>query len=356
MVENSSATAAMPQSSEPNPAVMAQNLRPVSAMAQMSQPTNSTSSQTAKFNATLAEKFRAAAADLNKRLAAQRQAISNLPYSTYHMDNELTSLTQTVVQNIDLTLQKIATLQRLHQEKERLVAYYGRGAVTLSVSNEMRSADYKIQEGYIALSKLIQTANDSIVRFNHSPAAQVGHLLKIVTVKREELNTRLDFLKNHKFMSGARQTSSGSNVQSSLRTPAQHVPSSGGQAVRSHQTVHRSDNSTASNSSQGFRGVVGERAAFSHPHAVVGHTPPTRRDVVPHSNEVIRSLLVTQGTSAGQDGSVRERIRNRAVEGNQQMQMKERAKELLVEKTRVPADSTSSNIGSSGNMPRTSKL
>lgn len=225
---------------------------------------------------------------LATQVAAARQAIhvmqkhkhliqaAELQQQQHHHDS--TTLVQNVVINIDQTLHKIGELQNLHSEKRRLAAHYG-GSGTLPP--EGKSQDEQLNEqlrhGYTQLSRSIQLANETIGCFNKSPAAQNPHLLQVVSMKRQQLSTQLAILKSSQGKSmGGADPPTGSSV-------GNHVATSG--------------------------------------------------HVGGFSSAEVSSSLATNPT-------IKERLIARVAGSNEEMQMRETAKELLVKKTKAPADSS----------------
>ena len=199
-------------------------------------------------------------------------------------------LVQNVVLNIDRTLRRINELHSLHLEKKMLVEHYGEGSLPPEGEGRKRYLDKQLQQGYSHLSKDIQFANESINCFNKSPAAQVHHLLHVVSFKRQQLSAQLEQLKNcqGKSMGGAAPPTGSSQ---------------GGSSGHAVATGHGGSSSSAS--------------------AEVSSSTLTKRT----------------------DPNVKERLIALVAESNEEKQMRETAKELLVKKTKAPADS-STNPGS----------
>ena len=209
--------------------------------------------------------------------------------------NDSNVLVQNIVSNIDRTLQRINEMHGLYLEKKRLTVRYA-GALPPEVESRKRFLDKQIQQGYSQLSKSIQFANDSIGLFNHSPAAQVPRLLHIVSLKRHQLNTHLEALKSsqNKSISGA--------------APPTNSSQGGSSRQHSHVTGGPSSSDEISSSSH-------TKSTNPTPHQVA----PPRQDTHSH---------------------LRERLIARVTGSNEERQMRETAKELLVKKTKAPADSS----------------
>lgn len=318
------------------------------------------------------------ASHLAAQVASTQQAMNALQQNAVQDNPNM--LVQIVVLTIDQTLLKIRQLQELQQQKDRIKATYG-SAVPHILMGEMSRIDLKIQEGYAALSQLIQVSNNSIVRFNHSPAARVGHLTNIVSVKREELNARLEALKNpvptKTTGAAAPSRSSGAGTQTGLKNSTRKettntagtVPSksqsAGTQIQNPHQEGvknpnHRQSLSTAPSSSQSVetqnvnKQQVGTAASSrssapttkhqsADPRRALPNSIPTKEQpAVPDRSQSTNVARVTsQQSNVGSDSKVREKIRAKITDSNKERRMREAAKELLVEKTRAPADSTS---------------
>ena len=228
---------------------------------------------------------------LASQVAAARQAIhamqqhkhliqaAELQQQQHHHDS--TTLVQNVVVNIDQTLHKIGELQSLHSEKRRLAAHYGGGG---TLPPEGKSQDEQLNEqlrhGYTQLSRSIQLANETIGCFNKSSAAQNSHLLQVVSMKRQQLSTQLAVLKGSqgKSMGGADPPTG-----SSVGVQYNHIATSGHGGGSTGAEVFSSSS-----------------------------TNPT----------------------------IKERLIARVAGSNEEKQMRETAKELLVKKTKVPADSS----------------
>ena len=200
----------------------------------------------------------------------------------HHHDS--TTLVQNVVINIDQTLHKISELQNLHSEKKRLAACYGGGS-TLPPEGKIRDEQLneQLRHGYTQLSRSIQLANETIGCFNKSAAAQNPHLLQVVSIKRQQLSTQLAVLKGSQGKSvGGADPPTGS----SLGGQYNHVTTSG----------HGGGSSSAE----------------------------------------ISSSSATKSTNP----TIKERLIARVAGSNEEKQMRETAKELLVKKTKAPADSS----------------
>ena len=208
----------------------------------------------------------------------------------HHQQHDSDMLVQNVVINIDRTLQKINELHSLHLEKKRLAARYGGGALPPEGESQKRHLDKQIQQGYSQLSKNIQFANESIGCFNKSPAAHVPHLLRIVAFKRQQLNTQLEALK--------------SSQSKSMGGTAPPTKSSQGGVSSGHAT---GGSSSAEISSSTLTNSTSQQIA-----------PPR------------------QGTNS----QVKEMLMARVAGSNEEKHMRETAKELLIKKTKAPADSS----------------
>lgn len=227
---------------------------------------------------------------LASQVAAARQAIHAMQQHKHliqaaeqqqQQHHDSTTLVQNVVVNIDHTLHKIGELQNLHSEKRRLAAHYGGGG---TLPPEGKSQDEQLNEqlrhGYTQLSRSIQLANETIGCFNKSTAAQNPHLLQVVSMKRQQLSTQLAVLKGSqgKSMGGADPPTG-----SSVGVQYNHVATSG----------HGGGSSSAEVSS-----------------------------------------------SSATNPTIRERLIARVAGSNEEKQMRETAKELLVKKTKAPVDSS----------------
>lgn len=234
-----------------------------------------------------------AVVQLASQVAAAQQAIQAMQRQKQvmlaveqqqHGQNDSNLLVQNVVINIDRTLHRISELHGLHLKKKRLVARYGDGALPPEGESQKRHLDKQLQQGYSQLSKNIQFANESIGCFNKSPAAHVPYLLHIVSFKRQQLNSQLQTLK-----SGPSRSVGGAAP-----------PTGSSQGVSSGQYNHTTGHGG---------GSVGAEVTSSRP------TKPT-------------------------NPTVKERLIARVAGSNEEKQMRETAKELLVKKTKVPADSS----------------
>jgi hypothetical protein len=210
----------------------------------------------------------------------------------HHHQSDSTMLVQNVVINIDQTLHKISELQNLHLEKKRLAARYGGGGtLPPEGKNQDEHLNEQLRQGYNQLSRSIQFANESIGCFNKSSAAQVPHLLQIVSLKRQQLSAQLEALKGN------------------------HVKSVGGDAPPTGSSLG-----------------VGS-GQYNHV-AISGHS----------SGAQVSSSSATKSTNP----TIKERLIARVAGSNEEKQMRETAKELLVKKTKAPADS-SSNLSTARN-------
>ena len=216
------------------------------------------------------------------------QAVEQQQQHPHQYDSDM--LVQHVVINIDRTLQKINELHSLHLEKKRLAARYGGGALPPEGESQKRHLDKQIQQGYSQLSRNIQFANESIGCFNKSPAAHVPHLLRIVAFKRHQLNTQLEALK--------------SSQSKSMGGTAPPTRSTQGGGSSGHATGG-SSSAEVSSSTQ---------------------TNSNHQQIAPPR----------QGTNS----RVKEMLMARVAGSNEEKQMRETAKELLVKKTKAPADSS----------------
>ena len=61
------------------------------------------------------------------------------------------------------------------------------------------------------------------------------------------------------------------------------------------------------------------------------------------ANAVSQNITSSSAATASSSSQVRERIRTQVAANNTQEKMREEARKLLVEKTRAPADTTSTN-------------
>ena len=240
------------------------------------------------------------------------------------MGNNPSGLAQIVVMNIDHTLHKIAELRSLQQTKSQIVSAYNSSSIPKPLADNLRQIDTKIQQEYMSLSKLIQFSNDSIVQFNHSPAAQVPRFLNIVSVKRQDLNNQLELLKNHKAPSSAGPSTSQDKQSKIVHTPTV-ASGTGSPAVLAAESLKKAANVLTSLVSKSSTG-----------HDKAPHTEKVRLDGRAQSSTVAGG---TSG-SAGSLTQIRERIKSKLYDRKQEQQMREKAKVLLTEKTKAPADST----------------
>ena len=250
--------------------------------------------------------FNSTVVQLATRVAAAQQAIHamqqqkhliqavELQQQFHQRDTDM--LVQNVVINIDRTLQRINELHSLHLEKKRLAAHYGGGALPPEGESQKRHLDKRIQQGYSQLSRNIQFANESIGCFNKSPAAQVPRLLHIVAFKRQQLNAQLEALK--------------SSQSKSMGGAAPPTGSSQGGVSSGRVTGHGGGSSSAEVSSSTPTNSIPQQIA-----------PPRR------------------GTSS----QVKEMLMARVAGSNEEKQMRKTAKELLVKKTKAPADSSNNH-------------
>ena len=248
----------------------------------------------------------ATASQFAAQVAATQQAILNmqrqkLPSAEQQQHNESTMMVQNVVMSIDRTLWKINELRNLQSSKETIKAQ-SVGNSSVKIEHEIRRHDIKIQDGYSHLSKNIQFANDCIVRFNHSPAALNPHLLQVVSVKRQQLNSQLEALKNSqvKSMGGAAPPTGSSRGGSSVGGERNHVPQRG--------------------SSSTMVGEVSSSTQTIQNHSQKNPIPATSR--------------------SGANSQVKDRLIARVAGNNEEKRMRETAKELLIEKAKAPADSS----------------
>lgn len=270
---------------------------------------------------------------LQMSLAAQQQAVKLLLQQQQvngQAHNELNMMTQGVVVNIDRTLQRIEELRTLQQHKDQLVKAYA-GTIPQVLAKDV---DLKIQQGYVALSKLIQFANTSIVHFNNSPAARVPHLLNIVSAKRHQLNIRLEALKNHRPVVIATPLPSTSTLGSALND--------------SKTKTHQEAGSKASGVSSATltvknHSVQQQSAGFTEQQPATGQQKPVGQEQQLETRA--QSSDVVHGASGpGRMNSIehiREKIKKRLTDDSKEHEMRKTAKILLVEKTKAPADSTS---------------
>ena len=275
-----------------------------------------------------------ALAQFQMSMAAQQQAVKLLLQQQVHeqASNELGMLTQNVVVNIDHTLRRIDELRSLQQHKDKLIMAYN-GTIPQVLATDI---DLKIQQGYVALSKLIQFANTSIVHFNNSPAARVPRLLNIVSVKRHQLNIRLEALKNHRPAGMATpppSTSTLGKAQNDSKTKAQ-------QEVGSKASGISSTTLTVKNHS------------VQHSAGVTEHQPATSHQKPAGQEQQLETRAQSSGVVRGASGAsepgrinsidhIRDKIRKRLTDDSKEREMRKTAKILLVEKTKAPADSTS---------------
>ena len=290
-------------------------------------------------------------------IAAAQQALGILRQQNIdQVGNELSVMTQNVVMNIDRTLEKIDGLRSLQEYKARMLATFA-GNVPPALAMDAQRADLKIQEGYTALSKLIQFTNDSIGRFNHSPAAQVPRLLNIVSAKRHQLNLRLEALKNHRFISAATESPSTSRqdvaqnhskiVDKQETGSKESVVSSTPHSVRS-QSVHQStlsavSSSSSSKSTGAETGRPTANQSSSQRQPATGQQKPTAQGHLEEKREQSPGMhhdVSGQGRLNSVD-QIRERIARRVADDNKNRQMQEKLKVLIAERTKTPADSTS---------------
>ena len=249
---------------------------------------------------------------LAARVVAARQAIqamqqqkmlaaSAISYPQPQDPNDPNMLVQNIVINIDRTLHRIKELQGIYSKKRQLTAPYAGAALPPEVERQKQLFDKQIQQGYSQLSKNIQFANDNIGYFNHSQAAQDPRLLRIVSVKRQQLNAQLEALK-----------SSQRNLVGGAAPP---TGSTQGASSGQHNHITGGPSSSAG----------GEVSSSSQ----AKPTNPTPRQVVP------------QAPRQDTDSQVKERLIARVAGSNEERQKRETVKELLVRKTKAPADSSS---------------
>ena len=266
-------------------------------------------------------------------LAAQQQAVKLLlqQQANEQAHNELSMMTQSVVVNIDHTLQKIDELRSLQQYKDKLIKAYA-GTIPQALAKDV---DLKIQQGYMALSKLIQFANTSIVHFNNSPAARVQRLLNIVAAKRHQLNVRLEALKNHRppaMATPSPPTSTMGSAQSDSKTKAEQEVGSKASGISSTTLAvkNHSVQQFVNSSTEQHQPATGQRKP------VVGQEQVETTD---QSSDV--ALGASGPGKINSIDHIRERIRKRVTDDSKEREMRETVKTLLVEKTKAPADSTS---------------
>lgn len=291
-------------------------------------------------------------------LAAQQQAMKLLvpQQANKQASNELNMMTQGVVVNIDLTLKRIDELRSLQHHKDRLIKAYG-GTIPPVLARDVLSTDIKIQQGYLALSKLIQFANNSIVHFNNSPAACVPHLLNAVSARRHQLNIRLEALKNHKpaaMVTPSSSTSTQGGAQNGSKTKAQQAGSKTGeissttQAIKNQPGQQSAAGLTAASSSSRSVGVESSRPTVNH---VPTERQPATGQQKPAGQEqpetkTQSSGVVRDASGLGRINSIdqfREKITKRITNDSKEREMRKTAKILLVEKTKAPADSNTSS-------------
>ena len=248
----------------------------------------------------------ASAASSISQLAAQVGATQQA-LNSFHHNNTYPRMASNVVMNIDRALSKITHLQRLQHYRDANKAKYSANP-TPSAAADLRTFDTNIESTYTALSRLIQFANESIIQFNHSPAAQVPQLLNVVSGKRQELNRQLEVLKSSSMQQAGSNSSGGAVASSSTQVERNHE--SRPTVLASSQAVNIQGSSHSVKVGQPSSQPAGVRVK-----AVADSTSQARAKV-------------------GSD--VKEKIRHQVAASSSQQRMREMAMKSLTEKTRAP--------------------
>ena len=244
-------------------------------------------------------------AQLAAQVAANHQAVLSLqqnvanpsaPSGTQQQQVQqyiqLSSLVHNVVSNVDRTLKKIHNLRVLLHTKKQQTAQYGSRPPPPDL-------DKTIQQEFASLSSYIEFANDSIKAFNHSTASQYPYLMRVVMEKRQELNKELEALKI-----------SQKNSVGGTTTPARSSQTSSGKPMSAN-------NHGGSSSSSIMAGEV----------SVNTQSVQTRRQPSNHTTQQ------APRSKQAVDSRVKDKLIARVAGSNEEKQMREAVKQLLVRKT-----------------------